>query len=122
MGVRRLIRYYLDRVFIFFLGSFGLLDLMIKQKEVNNENNAHVVVKGNLLTVRFVLNDREFIYYGERNIRHLDTSVLDPDGNEINFYPGFIPSIKAESLSLSHFKAIVDDEEKKITSTRDIFC
>lgn len=121
MEVRRLILYYLDRVLIFFLGSFGFLASLIGQKETKNENNARVSVKGNLLTVRFVLNEREFVYYGERNIKHLDTSVLDPDGNEINFYPGFIPSIKAESLHLSYFRAIIADEEKKITSTRDIF-
>lgn len=96
------------------------LNKFITHRE-NNENNARVSIKGNLLVVKFQQNGFDYIYYGERSVKHLDTIVLTPDEEEINFYPGFIPKIKATNIGHPHLFAEIDNERKKITSTEEIF-
>lgn len=111
------VRYYLGRLYMF---AAIFLNKFITHHE-KNENNARVSIKGNLLTVEFQQNGFGYVYYGERNVKHLETVVLTPDEEEINFYPGFIPKIKATNIGYPHLFAEIDNERKKITSTGEIF-
>lgn len=89
--------------------------------KIDGGNNANVSIKGNLLTLKFVKDGYEYYYYGERNINHLDTIVSTPEGTEINFYPGFIPRVKAKNLGHSHLFFEDENGRKKINATDEIF-
>lgn len=95
--------------------------IFLRKNKPRTEELSSVTIEKGLLTVRFTKNGNDYVYYGERSTKHLNTVIRSPGGDEINFYPGFIPKLKAKSLGFDHFIFEGEDGEEKIVSTEKIF-